>query len=307
MSSTSTTTDPAANTIPPTPPAMNLYRPVLLRPNQPGAPHFDGKNVTEFIEEWGFFCDNYGCSDQLKCTRLPAYCDKDIGDNVKLLAGYVSENWTTFTSGLKDLYWQHDKPKNTTAELNKLIKDAPALDLNIYILKYSSITETLVAKGALSTLDRVNRLMDGLPEDLRKRVLKFCTKKAWRLSAQDTGTEEPIFEQLREFVVEEAQTRQKETVYDKERKIHEGHDGSSSSDSLPSAQSSGVSPDTHPPVTLALAGPMPRPTLAASDAVAELTQQFSKLALIIQANMAPPSNTPQLDLSSAAAFTPQLH
>ena len=148
--------------------------------------------------------------------------------------------------------------------------------------------------------------MDGLPEDLRKRVLKFCTKKAWRLSAQDTGTEEPIFEQLREFVVEEAQTRQKETVYDKERKIREGHDGSSSSDSLPSAQSSGVSPDTHPPVTLALAGPMPRPTLAASDAVAELTQQFSKLALIIQANMAPPSNTPQLDLSSAAAFTPQL-
>ena len=274
MSSTSTTTDPAANAIPPMPPAMNLYRPVLLHPNQPSAPHFDGKNVTEFIEEWGFFCDDYVCSDQLKCTQLPAYCDKGIGDNVKLLAGYVSENWTTFTSGLKDLYWQHDKPKNTTAELNKLIKDAPTLDLNIYILKYSSITETLVAKGALSTLDRVNRLMDGLPEDLRKRVLKFCTKKAWRLSAQDTGTEEPIFEQLREFVVEEAQTRQKETVYDKERKIREGHDGSSSSDSLPSAQSSGVSPDTHPPVTLALAGPMPRPTLAASDAVTELTQQF---------------------------------
>jgi len=58
------------------------------------------------------------------------------------------------------------------------IKDAPTLDLNIYILKYTSISETLVAKGALSTLDRVNRLMDGLPEDLRKRVLKFFTKKS---------------------------------------------------------------------------------------------------------------------------------
>lgn len=68
-----------------------------------------------------------------------------------------------------------DKPKNTTAEFNRLINDAPTMDLNIYILKYASITESLVAKGALSTLHRVSRLMDGLPGDLPKRVLKFCT------------------------------------------------------------------------------------------------------------------------------------
>ena len=301
MPSSSATTDPATDTTPPTP-TMSLYRPVLLRPNQPGAPHFDGTNVTEFLEEWEFFCDDYGCTDHLKCTRLPAYCDKDIGDNIKLLPGYVSENWATFCSGLKDLYWQHDKPKNTTAELNKLIKDAPTLDLNIYILKYTSITETLVAKGALSTLDRVNRLMDGLPEDLRKRVLKFCTKNSWRLSAQDTGTKDPIFEELRAFVAEEAQTRQKETVYDKERKIREGHDSPVSSD-LPSPVHSGVSLDAPP---LASIGLTKRPGLAASDPVAELTQQFSKLALLIEANMSPRSQPPQLlDPSSVATFPPQ--
>ena len=61
-------------------------------------------------------------------------------------------------SGLKDLYWQHDKPKNTTAELNKLIKDAPTLDLNIYILKYTSITETLM----LSDADSNSRLLTPL-------------------------------------------------------------------------------------------------------------------------------------------------
>jgi hypothetical protein len=160
------------NVTPPTPPPpaiMTSYRPVVLRPNQPGSPHFDGNNVSEFLEEWSFFCEDYGLSDKFKCTRLPTYCDKDIGDNVRLLRGYASEDWATLCAGLKDLYWQYDKPKNTTFALNKLVKDAPTMDLNVYVLKYTAITETLVAKGALSTLDRVNRLMDGLPEDLRRK------------------------------------------------------------------------------------------------------------------------------------------
>ena len=280
----------------------NIYRPVILRPNEPGAPHFNGEDVSEFVDEWGFFCDDYGCSNQLKCSRLPSYCDKDIGDNIKLLDGFATENWVTFCSSLKDLYWQHDKPKNTTAELNKLIKDSSTLDLNIYILKYASITETLVAKGALSTLDRVNRLMDGLPEDLRKRVLKFCTKKSWRLSAQDTGTVEPVFEELRKFVVEEAQTRQKETVYDKERRIREGFDESISpdSDSTSDTSLSTATDSVNPPV------------LSSSlDSIRNLSYQVSNLANFIQANMAPPRSQPSLSqpyskLSSfASTFSPQ--
>ena len=51
------------------------------------------------------------------------------------------------------------------------------MDLNVYLLKYASISNTLVRKGALSTLDRVNRFLDGLSEKLRERALEFCTKK----------------------------------------------------------------------------------------------------------------------------------
>jgi hypothetical protein len=78
-------------------PVTNIYRPVILRPNEPGAPHFNGENVSEFLEEWGFFCEDYGYKDPLKCTRLPAYCDGDIGDNVKLLPGYAAEDWVTLS------------------------------------------------------------------------------------------------------------------------------------------------------------------------------------------------------------------
>src|SRR5215472_9707554 len=96
------------------------------------------------------------------------------------------------------------------------------MDLNIYMLKYSSITDALIKRGAMSTLDRVGRLLDGLSEELRKKVMKFCTKKSWRLFAQDTGTEDLDFEALKAFILTEAQALQKYTVYDKERGIRDG-------------------------------------------------------------------------------------
>jgi len=136
--------------------------------------------------------------------------------------------------------------------------------------------------------------MDVSPEDLHKRVLKFCTKKSWRLSAQDTGTEDPVFEELRTFVVEEDQTGQKETVYHTERKIRQGGTSPASSDSLPSAQSTGVNLEASPPDTICLTGPAPvtRPA-PATDPVAELSEQFSKLDLLIQENMSP---SPRLNI-----------
>jgi hypothetical protein len=286
---------------------MTSYRPVVLRPNQPGSPHFDGNNVSEFLEEWSFFCEDYGLSDKFKCTRLPTYCDKDIGDNVRLLRGYASEDWATLCAGLKDLYWQHDKPKNTTFALNKLIKDAPAMDLNVYVLKYTAITETLVAKGALSTLDRVNRLMDGLPEDLRRKVLKFCTKKSWRLSAQDTGATEPVFEELREFVIKEAQSKQKETVYDKERRIREGYDDPVSQDSasLPRPEPLVLSPVTTNIVGQpATASADAHTTSSITDPIAELTKQFSELVLLVRANMSP-SRPPNSNSAATSGRRPQ--
>ena len=286
--------------IEPTAPASsitNIYRPVILRPNEPGAPHFIGENVSEFLQEWDFFCDDYGCNDRIKCTRLPLYCDKKIGDDIKRLDGFVTEDWATFRSSIIGLYWQHDKPKNTMTELNQLIQGSSALDLNVYLLHYASITEVLVAEKALSPLDRVNRLLDGLPEDLRKRVLKFCTKKGWKLSTQDTGTVEPVFEELRKFVVEEAQTRQKEAVYDKERRIREGFDESISPGSA-SASDTSLSTTTDSVTPLVSSS-------SSLDSIRNLSYQVSNLANFIQATRSQPSQ-PYSKLSSfAPTFSPK--
>lgn len=76
----------------------------------------------------------------------------------------------------------------------------------------SSIIDELVSKDAFSILDRVGRLLDDFPEDLRQ-FSNFAQKKSWRLSAQDTGMIDPNFDELKTFILIDAQSMQKQTVY----------------------------------------------------------------------------------------------
>jgi hypothetical protein len=68
-----------------------VYR-VMPRPGQPRALHFDGKNISEFLDNWNLEYIDYGYYDGEKCTHFPRYCEKMIKDVVKLLSGHISHN-----------------------------------------------------------------------------------------------------------------------------------------------------------------------------------------------------------------------
>src|SRR5207248_3350989 len=108
-------------------------------------------------------------------------------------------------------------------------------------------------------------------ERLREKVLDFCTKKSWRLSSHDTGTEEPNFDELRQFIIGKAQLVQKQIVYNKEKAIREGIVESN-------ASVDAKGPSSQPATT----SPTPDP------AIAELTKQFSQLTLLLQASLNQP-------------------
>jgi hypothetical protein len=246
-----------------------MYGVVMPRPGQPGALYFDNTNVTEFLGRWNIECEDFGLTDSQKCARIPDYCTPETKDVIELLDGYKNNDWTKLQSELKGLFWQHDKQKDTTASLNKLIHNAQNMDLNLFVLKYASISQVLVDKGALSTLDRVGHLLDGLNDHLHEKVLDYCTRQDWRLSSHDTGTKDPDFDQLKQFIIGKAQLAQKQIVYNKERAIREGL----------------IFPAT-PAVPPAIAAtPAPSPALSPVESkIAELTDQFSRLTLFLQAN-----------------------
>ena len=266
--------------------------PVMPRPGQSGALHFDGKDISEFLDDWNLECDDYGYNDAKKCTHFPNYCEGTIKDVVKLLPGYVSRDWTALQADLKGLYWQHDRPKNTTAALLQLIHDAQAgkIDLNVYVLQYTTITDKLVSQGALSALDRVNRLLDGLSNEHRTKVLSFCAKNKWKLSAQDVGTVDPKYDELKLFVLREAQTSQMRVVYDKERAMREGQpipeisiiprSTLTGADAITSGGATVISSSS--PSSTSPTSPISAPNDTRVD-VDELTKQIARLSLTLQA------------------------
>ena len=73
-----------------------------------------------------------------------------------------------FQRKLKRLFWQTDPPKDTAAALFKLIGDAKAgkMSVDMYVLKYTTITEALIRKNAMSKFDRAVRLLEGLSDEI---------------------------------------------------------------------------------------------------------------------------------------------
>ena len=196
----------------------------MIRPGQHGALYFDKTNITDFLRRWNIECEDYDLNDRQKCARIIDYCSAETQEIIEVLEGYTESNWEKLQAELKELFWQYDKQRDSTASLNQLIKDAPTLDLNIFIVRYSSISEKLVKTGALSSLDRVVRLINSLPEKLREQSIEFCTRENWKLSSNDTGTNKPDFEKLKQFILTKAQSAQKRAVLDQERDIAETSD-----------------------------------------------------------------------------------
>ena len=124
------------------------------------------------MKDWEMECKEYGLTNAQKYKKLPRYCTKDIGEAIQKLGGYVEGDWAVFQWELKKLFWQADLPKDTAAALFKLIVDAKAgkMSMDMYVLKYTTITDTLVKRNAISKFDQTVRLLEGLSDERRFRV-----------------------------------------------------------------------------------------------------------------------------------------
>jgi hypothetical protein len=114
----------------------------------------------------------------------PDYCNLEIKETVEFLSGYETKDWAKL-----------------------------GMDRNVFILKYASVSTTLVQKSSLLPLDRVGRFLIGFSEKLRECALRFCARKSWRLSSYDTRTEESDYKGWRKFIETRAEAAQKKMVY----------------------------------------------------------------------------------------------
>jgi hypothetical protein len=82
------------------------YHPIMPKPGQPGALFFDGKNITDFLDEWNVECKEYSYTDEQKCSKFPYHTDTKYRDIIKNLDGYTTSNSNVLQANLKSLFWQ---------------------------------------------------------------------------------------------------------------------------------------------------------------------------------------------------------
>src|SRR5271154_6617058 len=253
----------------------------MCRPGQPGALSFDGKKVSDFLRDWNAECEEYGLTDAQKCGKMPRYCTEGIRESVENLEGCKTENWAVFKEELKKLFWEADPPRNTFPALVKLINEAKEgkMPVNVYVLNYTTITNVLVASTGMSRFDQSIRLLEGLSEELRSKMFKYCSEKGWRLFAHDVEAEEPDFEELKKVVLEKAKMMKKRKMFESGSFAGLGNPEKLTSSTGTLTSSTPATSTTVTTVPTALTSPRP----AASDSeIAELTKQLSNLALFLQ-------------------------
>lgn len=248
---------------------------IMPRPSQPGALCFDGMGVTDFLKEWNIECEEYGLTDVQKCKKLPRYCNKEIGDTIEKLKGYIDGDWELFQRELKHLFWRTDPPKDTTTVLFKLIDEARAGKMNVdmYVLQYTSITNVLVKKGVMSTFDRNVRLLDGLSEDVQTKVFEYGSKQGWRMLEYDIMIEEPEFEEVKGVVLEKAKMMERQKLFMRGGFMRSSEYAGSDISETPTAST----------MVSTIPTTITSPASIASGSLKELSKKISRLTLFLEA------------------------
>ena len=224
--------------------------------------------------------------------------------------GGIGKNWTLLQYDLKPTYFHYDIHKYSMTALTKLVNNAPQLDLNMYIIKYSTILEVLFKKGKISTVQRICKLISGLPEALRTKTVKFCFKKGWKLLEDDDDdgdddlTKIPEYKDIKEFLLSESQCQKTlETISELNDSVKQtSKEPSPATPKLPLATPKLLLPATPPasssPATASLKPSDPDP-------VAELTKQFSQLALQLQASFTQMQQQLSQSVGTSASLAPK--
>jgi hypothetical protein len=240
-----------------------------------------GRGSVLFSRIGRWIVSEYGLTEIQKCKRFPRYCTKDIGEAVEKLNGYADRNWELLQKELKQLFWQDDPPKNSIAALIKLIGEAKSgkMTVDMYVLKYTAMTQELVENNAMSTFDRNVRLLEGLTEGIQSKVLDHCSDKKWRMLEHDVNTEEPEFDDLKGVVLGKARAMERKNLFIRGRLSGMGYPSTEAT----VTPTTSISPSTAPTT-------MTSPSSTASD-IRDLTDQISRLTLLIGGSQQTPNKS----------------
>ena len=157
---------------------------VMPAPGTSGAPFFRGENITSFLEEWDYICKDYRIEGDAKRDRILRYIDVMYRDQVKAMQEYAGSpgedgreyDEAKFYDALKKLYrdWDWENLKISRDFLFTVVKQAEQghITTKAFIDVFHRISTALVQRSQLENLERCTLFMNGLPNNIVRKIIK---------------------------------------------------------------------------------------------------------------------------------------
>ncbi len=253
--------------------AETRYLAVMPVPGTPGAPFFEGANVTEFLERYGDQCEDAALKDSDKVKRLPRYCSLSIGQYIKTLPEWIGRNWEELSAVMEEEY----KDQDTFQQMNsrsflEALKAKPRTtedDVRQFIRQYTAVSAALVKKGQLEGYTRGVWFLNGLPADVRGKVIR---KNKVNIDSPATID----FEKLAKTATE---------IYTSNKTVREFSDSRAKQEGLSELVDSLGHAPAVPKSENRLVPPIVAPRGVSVETVDELTEAFNALALAARATL----------------------
>lgn len=188
---------------------LSRFRNVMPMPGGPGAPSFEGANVTEFTERYEELCEDFGLGESEVVKRLPRYCESTIGQFIKNLPEYDAGKWKAFKEVLLEEFKEYDSHQQKFSILFlETLMNTPRTedsDLRQYVRQFSAVSTRLVAKGMLETYTQGVWFLRGLPENTRNRIIR---KKKVKIDVPTTINFKILCEEVMEMCASNVAARE---------------------------------------------------------------------------------------------------
>jgi len=148
--------------------------------------YFEEKNMTDFLERYEDFCDDYKLNQINWFCKLSKYCNKIIDDSIKTMIEYIDFNWQELKKMMKKKYKKND----TDQQLNswiflKIFKNKSYImknDLKLYSRQYKSISHSLIKCKQMNEYIRCCWFVKSLSFILSEKIIWKCALNSEDLS-----------------------------------------------------------------------------------------------------------------------------
>ncbi len=140
--------------------------------------YFEEKNMTDFLERYEDFCDDYELNQIDRFCKLSRYCNKIIDNSIKTMIKYINFNWQELKKMIKKKYEKDDTDQQLNSRIFlKIFKNKSCImknDLKLYSQQYKSISHSLIKREQMNEYIRCCWFVKSLSSILSEKIVRKC-------------------------------------------------------------------------------------------------------------------------------------